>query len=259
MAKKDVVGTCRLCKRRRVLCKSHYLGRALHRLAFTNGRPGIVMTPNVTLASARQLWAHLLCKECEGRLNRLGETPTFRWMDNGKSFRLLERMNLALEVKRERGAVTFSGAAMGVDTERLAFFALAVLWKGSVHKWLTIERQTTSVDLGSFQEPIRKFLLGQGPFPPDVYVLVAVCEDAGSRGTVYAPFLLAETHERVFWMLVRGLWFSVITDAKAQRLESLCCVQSDKKVLHRENCHKRFREAGRALNEKARVSTGVKS
>jgi hypothetical protein len=258
VAKKNVTGTCRLCKKRRILCKSHYLGRALHKLALTNRQDGIMMTPKVIMAMQRQLWAHLLCRECEGRLNKLGETPTSRWIDNGKEFPLLERMKLSCAVKEEPGAVTFSGSAMGVDTESLAYFALSLLWKGGVHQWPTVEGQTTSVPLGAFEERIRKYLLG-GPFPVNVYVLLGVCEDRGSRGMVFAPTVMRETRHHTFSVLVRGLWFHIVADSKAGAVRDLCCVRSAKKVLHLENCARRFIDAGRHIHKTARIAPNVKS
>jgi hypothetical protein len=258
MAKKKVIGICNLCRKRRQLCRSHYLGRAFHKLAMTGGRPGIVMTPKVTLATPRQLWAHLLCTQCERRLNKFGETSVLRWLDNGNTFPLLDRMQVSIPVKREKGVVTFSGSAIGVDTAPFAYFALALLFKGSIHRWPTVEGQTTSVELGQFQGLIRKFLLG-GPFPDNVYVVVAVCEDVGSRGTVYAPSPLAETRDRTFWFLTRGLWFHVIADADSSpSWGALCCYRSDKKVLHLENCYPRFLDAGRQLNKSARVAPSVR-
>jgi|SRR5215469_5297512 len=258
MAKKNVVGICRLCGRHAVLCKSQYLGRALHKLALTNGQDAIMMTPKVIMATQRQLWAHLLCRECEERLNKFGETTALQWVDNGKDFPLLERMRLSLDVKDEGTSVTFSGSAMGVDTEALAYFALSLLWKGGVHQWPTAEGQTTSVPLGVFEEPIRKYLLG-GPFPPDVYVLLGVCEDRGSRGMIFAPTVMRETRHHTFSVLVRGLWFHIVADARATALKKLCSVQSAKRVIHLENCEERFLDAGRHINQTARVAASVKS
>ena len=53
-----------------------------------------------------------------------------------------------------------------------------------------MEGQTTSVELGPFQESIRTYLLGETGFPEGVYVLVGACEDKGSRGMVFAPSLV---------------------------------------------------------------------
>jgi hypothetical protein len=259
MAKKNVVGMCRLCLKRKILCKSHYIGRGIHILNRQDGEDPILMTPKVILATQRQLWAHLLCNECEERLNKYGETPTMRWLDNGKAFPLLERMNVAHPIKEENDVVTFSGSAMGVDTEPFGHFVLGLMWKGAVRQWPTAEGQTTSIELGDFGEPVRKYLLGGAPFPKHVYVLLAVCDDKGSRGMVFAPTLMKETKHQMFSVLVRGLWFHVIADKKASAgNRALCCVQSDKKVIHLENCEKRFLHAGGHIHKTARVAPNVR-
>jgi hypothetical protein len=259
MAKKNVHGVCKLCRKRKLLCKSHYFGRAVHNLCKENGEDAVMMTPKVVTATRRQLWAHLLCRDCEGRLNKFGETPVLKLLDNGSGFPLLDRMRRGIALKNERGALTFSGKAMEVDTDAIAHFGLGILWKGGVHKWLTVERQTTSVALGPFEETFRKYLLGIGGFPLDVYVLVGVCEDKGSRGMVFAPTLMNESKNRTFSLLVRGIWFHIITDKSASAAtKELCCVQSELKVLHMEDCNERFLHAGRQIHETARVSPNVK-
>lgn len=215
MAKKKATGICRLCRMQKRLCKSHYLGRALHNLCRENGEDAIMMTPNVIMATRRQLWAHLLCRECEQRLNKFGETPTLRWLDNGKTFPLLDRMRLSCSVRVERGVVTFSGDAMGVDTEPFAHFGLGLLWKGAAYQWKTVEGQTSSVNLGPYEESIRRYLLGEIAFPEGVFVVLAVCEDKGSRGMIFAPTLVAESVHQMFSILVRGLWFHIIVDKHA--------------------------------------------
>jgi hypothetical protein len=218
-----------------------------------------MMTPKVVMATQRQLWAHLLCRDCEGRLNKFGETPVLKLLDNGKSFPLLYRMKKGVALKDERGTLTFSGKAMEVDTDVIAHFGLGILWKGGVHKWPTVERQTTSVALGPFEETIRKYLLGTGGFPPDVYVLVGVCEDKGSRGMVFAPTLMNGSKKRTFSLLIRGIWLHIITDKSAlAATKELCCVQSELKVLHLEDCTERFLHAGHHIHKTARLSPNVK-
>jgi len=49
---------------------------------------------------------------------------------------------------------------------------------------------------------------------------------------------------RMFSILVRGIWFDVIVDKNAgAEWKALCCVQSNKKVLHLTDCHRRFMHA----------------
>jgi hypothetical protein len=86
MAKKNVEGICRLCLKEKRLCKSHYLGRALHKLCRENGEDAVMMTPKVVMVTQRQLWVHLLCGDCEARLNKFGETAVLNG-DSGEGNR----------------------------------------------------------------------------------------------------------------------------------------------------------------------------
>jgi len=218
----------------------------------------VMMTPKIIMETQRHLWAHLLCRECEGRLNKLGETPVLKLLDNGSAFPLLSRMRVALHLKSEPGVVTFSGSAMSINTDTLAHFALGILWKGSVHKWKTVEGQTTTVNLRGQREAIRRYLLGRSGFPEGVFVIVAACEDKGSRGMVFAPSRLGGSRYKQFSMLVRGLWFHIIVDKKASLgMKGLCCVQSTKRVLHLENCHNRFMQAAGHIHKTARVAPSL--
>jgi hypothetical protein len=217
------------------------------------------MTPKVILATPRQLWAHLLCQGCEDRLNRMGENVVLQWLDDNHGFRLLEWMQRSCIVKDEGGVVTFSARDMGIDTEPFAHFGLGLLWKAAVRQWSTAEGQTTSINLGPYEEIIRRYLLGEAGLPDGVYVVLAVCEDKGSRGMVFAPTLVNEAHHQMFSILVRGLWFHIIVDKNAKPgNKDVCCVRSEKKVIHLENCGSRLLHAGRHLYKTARVAPNVK-
>ena len=59
--------------------------------------------------------------------------------------------------------------------------------------------------------------------------------------------------------LLPALWFHIIVDKNAKPgNRDVCCVRSEKKVLHLENCEKRLIEAGRHLYKTARVAPNVK-
>ena len=142
------------------------------------------MTPKLITTTPKQLWAHLLCESCEQLLNETGEKPIQALFNGATSFPLLGRMNVAMPMATAATVTFYSGSAMGVDTETLAYYALSILWKGSVHKWTTLKGQKSSVDLGAHQEPIRRYLIGDAGFPDCVYVVVTACTDIGSQGMV---------------------------------------------------------------------------
>jgi hypothetical protein len=60
-----------------------------------------------------------------------------------------------------------------IDCEKLAYFILSVLWRGSVHSWKWGKDQQETGRLGDrYEEEFRKFLLGEGPFPKNAAVQV---------------------------------------------------------------------------------------
>ncbi|MGO9590135.1 MAG: hypothetical protein ACLP3K_08855 [Candidatus Acidiferrales bacterium] len=255
MAKKKIIGTCPMCTRtNQEIRVSHYVGRAIHRRCQVNGKGQILMTPQHVVASERQLKAHLLCTDCEKRLNKYGDTPVFQLIDNRTSFPLRDKMNsgLAIGFPPMVGALRFSGISMAVNTDALAYYALSFLWKGSVHRWPTVNGQTTGVDLGEYQEPTRQFLMGEAPFPKGISVIVTASEDYLSRGMAYVPHVVKHPTEKQLSVLVHGVWFDVIFSDKDEWKE-ICCVQSPLKVLHLRNNEDRMMLAGQRIQRTAKV------
>jgi hypothetical protein len=100
---------------------------------------------------------------------------------NGKTFPLLDRLNVAHHYYLFSDVDAFSGRAVGIETDKLGYFALSVVWRMAVHVWSTpFGGRTTQIQPGRFEDLIRQFLLGQTVFPNDVVVMVHVCTDRAS-------------------------------------------------------------------------------
>jgi len=240
VARSNVQGVCKLCGSTARLCKSHYLGKALYRLSgeYQVNHP-VVFTPKVIAATPRQMWNHLLCEVCEKRFNNYGEATALGLLYRGDRFPLLERMRLAVPISREATVTRFSGRDMGIDAERLAYFALSLLWRGSVNVWKTLEGQTTSVALGVYEEPIRQYLVGETSFPEDAYVIVTACIDLGSQCMILAPWEIPVDGGvyRQFEILTRGLWFRIVLGKEVPAgLSNLCTVHSSKQIMFTMDC-----------------------
>jgi hypothetical protein len=76
----------------------------------------------------------------------------------GDRFSLLERMKHATPIGRSGNVPFYSSLQLGIETEKLGYFALSLAWRGAQGPWTTIEGQTTGVYLGQFEEPIRNYL-----------------------------------------------------------------------------------------------------
>jgi hypothetical protein len=177
-----------------------------------------------------------------------------RLIQRKRGFALLEKLNVAMPLKIEPSLTAYSGSAIGIDTEQLAYFALSVLWRSGVREWRTLGQQTTGVSLGAFEEPIRKYLSGEAPFPAGVGVTVQVCTDLGSRFGTFAPSATIGAPSPAYSLLVRGLWFHIVTDPLPAFLEHCCCVNSVKKVIFEKDCERELLQAGSHIMATAVVS-----
>jgi hypothetical protein len=219
------------------------------------------MTPEIIMATDKQVWSHLLCRDCEQLISKKGEDYVMRLVENGEDFPLLSRLRVAMAIRVEADCVIFSGSAIGIDTSKLGYYALSVVWRAAVENWKSLKGQTTTVDLGTFEEPVRKYLIGETGFPAGVAVMVVVCNDLGSQQTIYFPKDSKNSNlYPTFGFLVRGLLFRVITDvgAGAPELE-LCCVNSAKKVIFLRNCEANTVHGFGHLHKTARVASNVGS
>ena len=97
---------CPLCSQQKQLEKSHYLGRALHVLC-QDDNGAVFMTPQRIELLTRQIWAHLLCGECEDILASK-ESYAHQWINRKNRFPLLERC-VAAPVRWPLNGTEFSG------------------------------------------------------------------------------------------------------------------------------------------------------
>ena len=246
MARKKQYGLCALCLKDKELRRSHLLGRAIYQLNRDGDGDPVMMTPNLNTRTQKQIWLHLLCDECEQLFSRRGEAPTMRLVQRDTGFALLDRLNVAIPFKEEPNLAAYSGSAIGIDTEPLAYFALSLLWRSGVRQWRTLGSQTTGVSLGVFAEPIRKYLSGEASFPEDVAVTVRVCTDFGSRFGTFAPYYASGATSASYFVLVRGLWFHIAAghNLLPAFVQHCCCVNSARKVIFKRDCEREYLEAG---------------
>jgi hypothetical protein len=163
---------------------------------------------------------------------------TLKWVWNGERFPLADRLAVASPISSTQEFIVYSGTAVGIDTEKFAYFVLSVLWRAAVHQWdLPFGGKTTVLDLGELQEPIRLYLLGKSGMPQDVAILLTVCIDPASMGSFYTPSRIPNIPNRAFGLLTLGVNFTVNIgreiDDNARRV---CCVKSPERVISLRNC-----------------------
>lgn len=241
--------------------KSHLMPAALWAGArdprLKNPNP-VVMTRTVSKTSSSQLVARLLCATCEDRFNKNGERYALSWLRPRKiaegDFPLLERLRLALPIHSSPALNAYAADRVGIDTARFGYFALSLLWRAAVHRWRMPDgRPTQKIELGEFEEPLRKYLLSEGDLPPEFVVIFTLCGDEESRQTLFPPAVRQNAVFPSYGLLVQGVHFNiVIGHALPPDLRNLCCMRSAQCPIFLRDCREDTFRAFSALASTSR-------
>jgi len=240
----------------------------MYKMSREKGFDPVVMTPKLATHTQKQVKEFAFCGTCEDLFNKGGEGYVSQLVFDGESFPLLGRIKLApfAGIRMTSGNFErFSGRKLGIDTDKLAYYAVSLVWRSAVEKWRTLEGQTTSVVMDeNRKEQLRRYLLGNAELPRDVGVVVTVCTDRESQGWVYSPTLTrgsdASTNGLTrYGVLVRGILFHVMLDVPGRfPLDTVCCVRSPEKMMFVRDCSDETRHSFKVLNASARVADNLK-
>lgn len=117
---------------------------------------------------------------------------------------LLER--LPADVDQEQLKVYGVAKNSCIDVPKLSHFAMGVFWKASVHSWMG-GKDTPMIELGPYGDKVRDFLVGSGPFPADISLLVWVAPKDRMLVTIGQPYRGSATKYRNFAFYVPGIQF----------------------------------------------------
>ena len=206
-----------------------------------------MVTKRVAIPSSRQPKDYLLCNECEQLFCRNGEDYAMRQVHNGKNFPLLETIRRSLPIERGADSETYALAAIpSLDTAALAYYAVSVFWRASVHVWRLGDSNTISIDLGPYEELIRQYLLGQCAFPDTVALGMFVGTDSSSQNSLSPP---TAGDRRMFGCIIyhfnaRGLSFLLFVGKQMPEYFRLgCFVKSEYKLVVATSLEYKLQEA----------------
>jgi hypothetical protein len=193
-----------------MLQDSHYIPRGMYKrirdAKRTNPNP-ILISRKLTSSTSRQCTDYVFCADCEQRLNR-GESWLMKSVAHGRRFPLRDRLDVALPKSVLSEATVYNGGLAGIDTQKLGYFALSMVWRGAIHEWpLPFGERSVQLAIGHMGERIRRYLVGVAPFPRDAAVLVHVCDDQVSQGSILEPCQRTD-HGPSFEILTLGVHFS---------------------------------------------------
>jgi hypothetical protein len=255
-------GVCPLCKEENELRDSHYIGAALYRISHKRGGP-VVGTPELFIGIDNQVHDYLLCSDCEQLFDKNGEDYVAPLVKQGeKNFPLLEMF----DNKKPFGTGPHHGDAfrssdVGVDITKLAYYALSMFWRASVHEWKTLNGQTTCCHLAAHaEEAIRMFLRGEPGWPEGIVLEVTVCTDIFSQDHVLGAVGWENDMYHGASFLAFGIFFNIITGVKPGAPEwRFCCMTDPERVIFRHTCEKTTRQLHDDMLARAKVARNLKA
>ena len=216
-------GKCELCLNVADLQMSHYLPAAVYRALSPVGSskqtPPIIvdLKANTAIQTNRQAKMHMLCSSCERRFDTEGEDhvlANFRRSDG--QFKLLEILRAETPAQFDGDRPVYFGDQLPsqVNVEAYAYFALSVLWRGSVGDWPEPYGRFRNALGAKYEEEIRRFLLGQISFPENAYLLVEVDFEVPSLSGMISPDsvkrIINRFRFRQHFFLIPGIRFNVL-------------------------------------------------
>jgi hypothetical protein len=226
----SIIGKCKLCLEEGVpLRKSHFLPQATYKILrdenFHNPNPW-QLTPRSAVQTSRQVWAHLLCSECEGRFDRNGENWVLKHClrNEGrfllKSFLDSVKPDIVSEFDPRGTRIYYASKNPDIDVQALTYFAASMFWRGSIHSW---SNDSVPLRLGPFQERFRRYLMNEEAFPLHCFLWVLVREGKDTNRLTYTP--LGEKKD-TFWVYrfpMPGLVFLLMVGRSVPCLHRAYC------------------------------------
>jgi hypothetical protein len=215
------------------------------------------MTPKIIMSGARETTGHVLCRRCEDLFSRNGESWVLKRMFKHGSFKLLDRLRVAVPINQTQDSVSFSAPAVGFHTDKLAYFAVSMIWRASVFPWTMHDGSSARIELGGIQEDYRRYLCGDNSFPPDTFVVAIVCSDELSQNSAFHPMPL-ELPAKGFGILVCGLFFAVLIGKEnSEYARDMCCHTSQSKPIYLMNRREQGLRIVNRLSSTSHIAAGL--
>jgi hypothetical protein len=202
---------CKLCLMDRRLLKSHLMPRAAYRslrgVLVKNPNP-IAITDKTMVRTCFQMSDYLLCAPCEARFDRNGERWVMPRIAKSTGFRLRDTLSKAAPEEISPGSSAYACSTIPeIDVEKLTYFAMSIFWRAAAHTWKYPYGGSVHIDLGSYRERIRTWLLGESTFPINVGLTVAIDPENRDTFSLCTPFLVQRAPYHAFIFYAPGIEF----------------------------------------------------
>jgi hypothetical protein len=227
-------GKCKLCLSEADLQDSHLLPKAAYRLIQkSDGDPPVIMKSAVSMHTNEQLRDYVLCRDCEQRLNHDGENWVMEHCyRNSDGFKLKELVESTKPLFENKLTVYSAATVPKIDFDKLAYFATSVLWRASVHDWKSGKDKVRRLYLGKYTEELRRYLLGETGFPPNIVIWVSIVPEQKLWSAATPPYGDRMNECWEYRLPFLGIFFTIFLGARIDPvIRQMCSIRSTQKFI----------------------------
>jgi hypothetical protein len=184
------------------------------------------------LQTSRQMQDYLLCEECEIRFREHGEDWTLANYFHKGRFPLRERLDSVEPVIKSNTIRVFATRDVpGVEMDKLCYFAASIFWRAAAHEWTTVNGKT-HIDLGPYEEPLRRFLMHEAPFPEQMTLTVRISALPSMLERACAPEAEPSDGFHYYGFQIPGLEFRLAVGGRIPaEYHQYCAIRSSGRYL----------------------------
>ena len=231
MAGKGPLDLCKMCLNVKELQDSHLLPASVYKKLHSvhlrdpdNPNPDpIAVTARKARQTSKQTTDYLLCSDCEGILDRMGEKHVLPLLANELRFPFHDLLGGIPPDVAEPDFRAYTCARIpSLDCGKITHFATGIFWKAAIHGWVG-ECSTVKIDLQGYEEGLREYLLGAKPFPDGVTLILRVAPPSVALLSAVAPIEVRDPNLSMYWFYVPGIEFSLYIGERTPLEFQHCC------------------------------------
>jgi hypothetical protein len=230
-------GQCKLCLNERDLRWSHFIPRSIisaTREPSLEIHDPVVITANLVVTTSRHICDWVLCARCEQRFNAEGESWVGARVATRGAFPMFDIVSNARPISESDQFLTYEGASIpGFEIDKLAYLGLSIFWRSAAHDWPPLGKaKVPKVDLGSGQEPLRRFLLGEAKFPGDMLLQISLWPCEPTNLNIVPPVERGRHPFRELWLVLPGVEFLLfVGEGIPETFWPMCVCSSARKPI----------------------------
>jgi len=226
------VGVCALCHRDdQELQNSHFLPAGVYRATRdgTQDNPNpLTLNDDAVFQNSKQISDHLLCRQCEERLNKNGEHWFLAHCCRKNQFPPASLLDGVPPVGSSTRIMLYHASQISkINVAALTYFAASMFWRASVHRWKSGGTECRGIALGPYEERLRRFLLGETTFPQNCVLWVSVPVDITPFASLsLTPYGGRKDGYHVYKLVVLGVGFHLLVGRRIPREALAMCFLS---------------------------------